>query len=111
MNIGLLTLPYYVNYVGFLQVYALTTILARLGFRVILITHKMSLTFKSLLKEVGVRIYNLVGLLSHRYTQRVILKKENKIFDIFCNKHIKDTVSNEAISKRKIQLNAACCWK
>lgn len=75
MNIGLLTLPLYVNYVGFLQVYALTTILARFGFRVILITHKMSLTFKSLLKEVGVRIYNLVGLLSHRYTQRVILKK------------------------------------
>ena len=33
-----------------LQVYALTTILARFGFRVILITHKMSLTFKSLLK-------------------------------------------------------------
>lgn len=106
MNIGLLTLPLYVNYVGFLQVYALITILARFGFRVILITHKMSLTFKSLLKEVGVCIYNLVGLLSHRYTQRVILKKENEDFDIFCNKHIKDTVSNEAISKRKIQLDA-----
>lgn len=106
MNIGLLTLPLYVNYGGFLQVYALTTILERFEFRVILITHKMSLTFKSLLKEVGVRIYNLVGLLSHRYTQRVILKKENEDFDIFCNKHFKDTVSNEAISKRKIQLDA-----
>lgn len=106
MNIGLLTLPLYVNYGGFLQVYALITILERFGFRVFLITHKMSLTFKSLLKKVGVRIYNLVGLLSHRYTQRVILKKENEDFDIFCNKHFKDTVSNEAISKRKNQLDA-----
>lgn len=83
MNMGLLTLPLYVNYGGFLQVYALITILERFGFRVFLITHKMSLTFKSLLKEVGVRIYNLVGLLSHRYTQRVILKKENEDFNIF----------------------------
>lgn len=106
MNMGLLTLPLYVNYGGFLQVYALITILERFGFRVFLITHKMSLTFKSLLKEVGVRIYNLVGLLSHRYTQRVILKKENEDFNIFCNKHFKDAVSNEAISKRKIQLDA-----
>lgn len=106
MNIGLLTLPLHVNYGGILQAYALKTILERFGFRVFLITHKESPTFKSLLKEVGVRIYNLVGLLSHRYTQRVILKKENEDFNIFCDKHFKDTISDEAISKRKIQLDA-----
>lgn len=105
MNLGLLTLPLNVNCGGFLQVYALITILERFWFRVFLITHKKSLTFKSLLKKVGVRIYNLVGLLSNRYTQRVILKKENEDFYVFCNKHFKDAISDEAISKRKIQLD------
>lgn len=106
MNIGLLTLPLHVNYGGILQAYALKTILERFGFRVFLITHKESTTFKSLLKEVGVRIYNIVGVLSHRYSQRVILKKENEDLNIFCDKHFKDTISDEAISKHKIQLEA-----
>ena len=103
MKIGILTIPFNNNYGGFLQAYALTTVLRRMGHEVVIINRKRNLPFRTKLRK-----FVTFGIAS-RYEKMV--KKISVNTDRFIAENLKTThplYSTKAIRRECVRQRFDC---